>query len=104
MQIQVNANHGISGGESLEQYVEQLMGSTLSHLRDEVTRIEVHLSDENGPKGGEDDLRCTIEARIRGKQPVAVTHHAADVHQAIDGASDKILKLVNKEVDKRRPY
>ncbi len=104
MQIQLNTNHGIQGGEALGQYVETLMTSTLEHHKDEVTRIEVHLADENGPKGGDSDLRCTVEARIRGLSPMAVTHHAADIHQAIDGAADKIQKLVNKEVEKRRNY
>ncbi len=104
MQIQVNANHGITGGEALGSYVEDLMSSTLDHHKDQVTRVEVHLADENGPRGGDNDLRCTIEARIRGLQPFAVTHHAADIHQAIDGAAEKIQRLVNKEVEKRRNH
>ena len=104
MQIQVNANHGINGGELLTQYVEDLMGSTLDHHKDQVTRIEVHLADENGPKGGSDDLRCTIEARISGLQPIAVTHHAADIHLAIDGSAEKIQRAVNKAIEKRRSY
>ncbi|WP_154223682.1 HPF/RaiA family ribosome-associated protein [Marinicella rhabdoformis] len=104
MQIQVNVNHGINGGELLTQYVEDLMGNTLNHHKDQVTRIEVHLADENGPKGGDDDLRCTIEARISGLHPIAVTHHASDIHQAIDGAAERIQRTVNKTIEKRRSY
>lgn len=104
MQIQVNANHGITGGELLTQYVEELMSSVLDHHKDQVTRVEVHLADENGPKGGEDDLRCTMEVRIKGMQPLAVTQHASDIHQAIDGAAEKIQRAVNKAIEKRRSY
>jgi hypothetical protein len=37
-----------------------------------ITRIEVHLSDENGKKEGHNDIQCILEARIEGRDPIAV--------------------------------
>jgi hypothetical protein len=36
--------------------------------------VEVHLSDENGKKGGSHDKRCMMEARLEGHQRGALTH------------------------------
>lgn len=102
MQIQVNTDHHVKGGESLRQHVEDLLNGSLNSFKDQVTRVEVHISDENSHKGGDDDLRCTMEARIRGLQPIAVTHHAANMNSAIDGAADRITRSVRKTVEKRR--
>jgi len=102
MQIQVNSDHNVKGGELLIQYVEGLLNDSLSNFKDEITRVEVHISDENGHKGGEDDLRCTIEARIRGLQPIVVTHHDENIDMAIAGATDRITRSVRKTLEKRR--
>lgn len=102
MQIQVNSDHNIKGGDSLIQYVENLLDDSLNNFKDQVTRVEVFIADENSHKGGDDDLRCTIEARIRGLKPIAVTHHADNIHAAIDGATDRMVRSVRKTVEKRR--
>ena len=102
MQIQVNTGHHIKGGDLLIQHVESLMNDSLNSFKDEVTRVEVHISDVNSHKGGDDDLRCTMEARIRGLQPIAVTHHAENIDMAIAGAADRITRSVRKTLEKRR--
>jgi ribosome-associated translation inhibitor RaiA len=102
MQIQVNTDHNVKGGDLLIQYVEGLLNDSLSSFKDEVTRVEVHISDENSHKGGDDDLRCTMEARLRGMQPIAVTHHDENVDMAIAGAADRITRSVRKTIEKRR--
>ncbi|VAW45369.1 Ribosome-associated inhibitor A [hydrothermal vent metagenome] len=102
MQIQVNTDHNVKGSDLLRQHVESLLNDSLSNFKDEITRVEVHISDENSHKGGDDDLRCTMEARIRGLQPIAVTHHAENIDVAIAGAADRIARSVRKTVEKRR--
>ena len=94
MQIQINTGHNIDGREALAARFTTVVQSALDRYSDRITRVEVHLSDENGQKHGADDKRCMIEARLEGHQPLAVTHHAATLAQAVDGAADKILKLI----------
>ena len=77
MQIQINTDHNIEGHEALTAHVSDLVESALSQFSDHITRVEVHLSDENSDKKhGNDDMRCMMEARLEGHQQVAVTHHA----------------------------
>ena len=94
MQIQVNTDHHIKGGEDLAARVQQMVGHSIDHFSDRITRIEVHLSDENSSKHGQNDKRCMLEARLAGLQPIAVTHQAESLQLAIDGATDKLEKAL----------
>lgn len=90
MKIQVNTDKNIEGHEKLVAQVEATVAKSLSHVSAHVTRVEVHLSDENGDKNGQHDKRCMMEARLEGRQPTAVTCEAATVAQAVAGAADKL--------------
>jgi hypothetical protein len=65
----------------------------LSRYKERLTRVEVHLSDVNGPKGGP-DCRCALEARAAGRQPVAVTNDAHTPDASVKGAVEKMCRLL----------
>ena len=91
MQIQVNTDNQIEGGEALTRLVEDVVRDVLSRFADQITRVEVHLSDENSSqKAGGDDKRCMMEARLAGLRPISASHRDATVEQAIDGAAEKL--------------
>jgi len=103
MQILLNTDRNIEGHEALATRVSEEVESALKRFSDRITRVEVHLSDENSDKkGGNDDMRCVMEARLEGRQPVAVTHHAATLDQAIDGAADKLASLIESTLGRLR--
>jgi ribosome-associated translation inhibitor RaiA len=90
MIIQLNTDKNIAGDERLESYLSSIIKEELSNFSDHITRIEVHLADENSLKNGEDDKRCMFEARIENKQPIAVTSHANTVEAAVTDALEKL--------------
>jgi hypothetical protein len=94
MKIQINTDHNIQGSESLSRHTETVVQDALGHLAEHITRVEVHLSDENAKKSGEHDKRCMMEARLQGHQPIAVTHEAETIEQAIGGAAGRLKSLV----------
>ena len=104
MQIQVNTDSSLPGDGRLQEYVKDALQGVQRRFRDHVTRVEVHLSDENGEKHGADDKRCTMEARVRGLAPVAVTHHADNVRNAISGATDKLEHALDSVVGRRKDH
>ena len=91
MQIQINTDHNIQGYESAAASVRDTVENALRRFSSQITRVEVHLGDENASKRGGDDKRCMMEARLEGRPPVAVTHHAATVVLAIHGAAEKMV-------------
>ena len=105
MQIQINTDRNIEGREALAARVSGVVESTLSRFSNHITRVEVHLSDENSDKkGGNDHMRCLMEARLEGRQPVAVTHQAATLDQAVDGAADKLIRLIESTLGRLRDH
>ena len=100
MKIQLNTDGNIEGNERLADHVTGVVEDALGRFADRVTRVEVHLSDENGPKSGPDAKRCMMEARLRGRQPVAVTHEAETLDQAIDVAADKLQRLLDSTLER----
>lgn len=94
MQIQLNTDRNIEGTEELAQQVRDAVESILGRFAEQLTRVEVHLSDENGPRTRGNDKKCVMEARPAGMQPVAVTEMAATVDQAVDGAAEKLERLL----------
>src|SRR5690606_39314065 len=71
MLINLNTDNNIDGNERLSAYLETQLTDGLSRFSSYITRIEVHLSDENANKEGRDDKRCVLEARLEGLQPIA---------------------------------
>lgn len=92
MQIQVNTDDNVEGREELARHVEAEVSHTLSHFSDHITRVEVHLSDEDSDKSGRNDKRCLMEARLAGRRPVAVSHHAGSLDEAFNGAAEKLKR------------
>lgn len=90
MIIQLNTDKNIVGDERLESYISSIIEDELSHFSDHITRIEVHLADENSQKKGGNDKRCMLEARIENRQPIAVTSHANSVEAAVNEALEKL--------------
>ena len=104
MQIQINTGKNIDGDERFAAYVTEKVQTQLGRFGEWVTRIEVHLSDENAGKGGADDKRCTIEARVEGKQPTAVHHDASTVQEAVAGACDKLKHSLDRTIGKLKEH
>lgn len=94
MQIQINTDRNIEGREALAERVRSEVKDALDHYSAQISRVEVHLSDENADKGGRRDMRCMIEARLEGRQPIAVTEEAASMAQAVEGATGKLTRLI----------
>ncbi|MFZ1259914.1 MAG: hypothetical protein WAQ93_05510, partial [Chitinophagaceae bacterium] len=71
MTIQLNADKNLTIHEAFGNKLKDMLNDELSRFSESITRIEVHLSDENGPKKGLNDKRCLLEARLERRQPIA---------------------------------
>lgn len=96
MQIQVNTDNHIEGSAELESMVEQDVSAAFGRFEPQLTRVEVHLKDANSHKTGDRDKQCVMEARLAGLKPVAVTHEAATLPEAVDGAIDKLKRALDR--------
>ena len=103
MQVQVHTGPNIPSRDALERWAAGEIESALERFAQDVTRVEVHLSDENAGKGG-DDMRCAMEARLTHHEPVAVTSHAQGMDEAFRGAADKLKRALAHALDRSHDH
>ena len=96
MQVLVNSDHHITSSVSVAERVKAILWPSLDRFADRITRVEVYLSDVNGAKHGPLDKRCVMEARASGIAPLAVTDEAPTLREAIEGASDKLERALER--------
>jgi hypothetical protein len=107
MQIQVNGTSSLHGqnGDALERWATEELTTHLQRFRADVTRIEVHLSDENGhDKAGGADKKSLLEARLASHPPVTVSHHAPTLDEAFRGSLDKLRHALESTLDRQKHH
>ena len=95
MQVLVNSDHHIVAGEDLTERVQGVVEGRLDRFSGRITRVEVHLHDLNSSKLGERDKRCLMEVRVGGMKPIAVSHEAPTLTEAIHVAADKLERALD---------
>ena len=91
---------GTERSEALDTHVHEQVSHGLEHFVDRLTRVEVHLSDDNAKKAGKRDKRCVLEARPRGMDPIAVTEEGDDFYQVIHDATRKLGRALSTRFEK----
>jgi len=96
MLIQVNYGD-IDKNDALEQYVHDQVNQHLTHVADRITRVEVHLRDDNSHhKSASDDKRCTMEARPKNRQPLAVEHKGDNFQTVVAETAGKLERALKR--------
>ena len=105
MKIQINSDNQVVMNQELSKALESEVERAIGRFGEKLTRVEVHLSDENAAKGGSRDKRCVIETRPAGMQPVSASDSAATVEEAVTGAAHKMRRLLDSafgKIDEKR--
>lgn len=100
MLLQVNFGD-VEHSDALESWSRERVQKQLGHLTDRLTRVEVHLRDDNSAaKSSHDDKRCVMEARIAGRRPLAVEHSGGDMYKVIDETAGKLSRAVKNDIER----
>jgi ribosome-associated translation inhibitor RaiA len=100
MIIQLNADKNLTIHSEYEAQITEQLKQALERYSNHLTRVEVHLSDENGSKGGIDDKKCLLEARMEGRQPIVASDLGNTYDLALKGAIEKLKHALNTVVSK----
>lgn len=100
--MQINSDNHISNTEDFSAELTSSIETSMKKFSSHITRLEVYLRDENSTKGGADDKKCSIEARLEGLQPLGVSHKAETLRDAFHGAVKKIERVVGDALEKQR--
>jgi len=100
MLVQLHPGNDTTAREPLAERAEQIVEDAVGRFADQITRVEIYMSDGNADKGGANDKRCAMEARLAGHQPITVTHHGATVREALAGAAAKLERTLEHTLGK----
>jgi ribosome-associated translation inhibitor RaiA len=102
MLIQVNFGD-VQHSPAIESWAEERVRTQMGHLAERLTRVEVHLRDDNSAsKSSGDDKRCVMEARIAGRRPLAVDHSGGDLYKVIDETAGKLSRAVKSDIERSK--
>ena len=87
--------------DALRHHVERRLHFDLSRFQPLVRKIEVHLSDVNGPRGGQ-DKRCQVRVRLAAHADVVVEDTEADLYYAVDRALGRSARAVARRLGRAR--
>lgn len=99
MQIEIKFN-GLAVSEALVDRIHREVEKAVNHCHREVTRVQVHLGDVNGPKSGAADKRCMLEARPAGQQPLAVESQGRDLYRVVSDAAAKLERALKHRLER----
>ena len=100
MQIQINPGQGVAVSEALDSHISERLERLGRRFGDRLTRIEVHLVDVNGPKGGV-NKQVKMEARPRGLEPLLAEAMAESAYDAVSGAAARLEKVIASRFGKQ---
>lgn len=96
-------SHGFAVTAAIRMHVERRILFALGWADYKVKKVEVRLSDLNGPRGGEDKL-CQIQIMATGIPQVVIEDVEADVYVAIDRAADRARRVLTRRLEKQREH
>ena len=102
MLILFNSDNHVQSHQELAPSLTADLERVLARFATQVNRVEVYLHDMNADRAGEADKRCTIEVRASGYEPLAVSHDAAALTPAFNGARDKLVRTLDRRFGRLR--
>lgn len=104
MTIKINTDNHLELQESFHDKLNYIVTDELGRFEERLSRVEVHLSDENGSKESPNDKKCLLEARINGKQPVVVSALANNEVMALKSALIKLKSVLDTQFGKMNEH
>lgn len=104
MQVLLNTDPNVDGRQQMSEHLEAVVKEALGRFGEQVTRVEAHLADTHSQaKTHGDEIHCTLEARLKGREPLVVKDHAGTAHQAISGAVGKLKRAIATVLERQEP-
>ncbi len=87
--------------EAMESHVKGKLEPMHHHFGDRILSTHVHLSDVNGPKGGE-NKKCLIHVELQKLPTVVVEDTEENLYTAIDNSCHSAERAVRKSLERQQ--
>ena len=100
MQFHIHSKN-FSLTDALRSHIERRLHFDLARFQPLVRRIEVRLSDVNGPRGGQDKC-CQVRVRLGAHADVVVEDTEADFYHALNRALGRSARAVSRRIERAK--
>ncbi len=104
MNIQLNADKILNVHETFGNHLEEIISKKLQRFSEHITTLEIHITDENGTKTGPNDIKCILEAHLKGMQSIIVTAIENTLEQSVHRAIDKLKDSLDSIIGRARDH
>ena len=87
--------------QALRDHLRRRLDFALSTRYDQIQRIQVRLSDVNGPRGGADKC-CQIHIVLPRQSDVVIQDTETDMYAAINRATERASRTINRRLARGR--
>ncbi len=94
MQIDIQAR-GFTLTPGLRDHITERLVHALDYIRDDIRKVAVRISDDNGPRHG-NDKRCLVHVALRNHKEVVVKDIRGDMYTAITHAANRTAHSVKR--------
>ena len=102
MKIHVQSQ-GFTLTNAIREHAEHRLNLALTRSSEHIKRVEMRLSDINGPRGGA-DKRCSIVVELESMPDVVIEDIETDLYVAIDRAADRASLSVGRSIERKRGH
>jgi ribosomal subunit interface protein len=100
MQINIQARN-FTLTDALRNHIQRRLRFALIQHDDHIQRVEVRVSDINGPRGGE-DKRCHIQVTLEQLPDMVIEDTASDLYVAINRAASRASRTLSRRLSRQR--
>ncbi|MGK0270334.1 MAG: putative sigma-54 modulation protein [Cocleimonas sp.] len=98
--IDIQVQH-FSLTEAMETHIKQKLEPMHNNFGDRILSTHVHLSDVNGPKGGE-NKKCLIHVELQKLPTVVVEDTQENLYTSIDNCCHSAERAVRKSLERQQ--
>ena len=108
MDIPISIRHEFDASEALDQHISRRLESAVRTHQRYVQRVDLRLSDANGPRKGPADKVAVIEIALRPFGEIVAKGKAADVYKSVSDAAARAKEALSRHAGRlerqgRRP-
>ncbi|NMM27915.1 MAG: HPF/RaiA family ribosome-associated protein [Glaciimonas sp.] len=94
---------GLKASRLIRDYAARRLDFALNRVWHNIRAVTVHITDENGPKGGV-DKRCLIKLSVPGLPDIVVTETGHTISATIDRAIHRAAYTVQRLLSRARSF
>lgn len=100
MQLTISSR-GQALTESIREHIQARLTAALDQHATRVKHVEVVLNDENGPRGGIDQV-CRVSVRLNNGNTLHHTRRGLDLYANVSHLADTVKRRVGRELGRLR--